>query len=96
MHLQPVARRALLAAYRSPGRSLRRIRGGFTALPAEVRTSGPVQTEVFTRRCVNWLDEAGLVSFDHRDCPSQVTVNARGAAYAQQMIAEQSAQAGAA
>ena len=95
MQLQPVARRALLAAFNSPGRSLRRIRGGFTALPTEVQAGGSSQTEVFTRRCVNWLDVAGLVAFDHRDCPSQVTVNSRGVAYAEQLIADQAAKAGA-
>lgn len=59
MHLQPVARRALLAAHASQGRALRRTKGGFTAVPAQIQSSGPLQVEGFTRRAINWLANAG-------------------------------------
>ncbi len=96
MQLQPVARRALLAAHASQGRALRRTRGGFAAVPAEIQTSGTLQVEGFTRRAINWLDNAGLVSFDDREFPSVVTLNARGIAEAEQLLAAQKAKAGAA
>ena len=87
MHLQPIAQRALLAAFHSPGHALRRARGGFTTPPAEIRTSGTTNVQVFTRRAVNWLDNAGLVEFDHPQYPSVVRLNARGERYAQQLLA---------
>jgi hypothetical protein len=86
MHLQPVARRALLAAYHSPGHALHRTRGGYTAMPREIRTSGTAQVEVFTRRAVNWLDNAGLVNFDDPDFPSRIELNTRGQATAEQLL----------
>ena len=52
------------AAYVSQGKRLRRTRGGFAGLPAEIKTSGAVTTQVFTRRVINWLDDAYLVTFD--------------------------------
>ena len=94
MHLQPVARRALLAAHASQGRALRRTCGGFVAVPAAIQTSGPVEVEGFTRRAIDWLDDAGLVSFDDPEFPSLVTLNARGIAEAEQLLAAQQPKAG--
>ncbi|MBD9368824.1 hypothetical protein [Xanthomonas sp. XNM01] len=96
MHLQPVVRRALLAAHASQGHTLRRTRGGFAGLPAQVRTSAPVQVETFTRRAVNWLREAALAEFDSPTFPSAVTLNARGVAEAERLRAADQAKAGAA
>ncbi|MGV8959232.1 MAG: hypothetical protein ACOH1V_02435 [Stenotrophomonas sp.] len=89
--LQPVAKRALLAAHAAQGRTLRRTRGGFAGLPAQITTSSSAQIETFTRRAINWLDNAGLVAFDDPDFPSAVTLNPRGIAHAQQLLAEQAA-----
>ncbi|MCC5068283.1 MULTISPECIES: hypothetical protein [Xanthomonas] len=86
MHLQPKAQAALKAAYGAQGRTLRRTRGGFAAMPAQVQTSGPVQIQAFTRRCINWLDEAGLVQFDDPQFPNVITLNPRGIAYAEQLL----------
>lgn len=96
MHLQPVARRALLAAHASQGRALRRTKGGFTAVPAQIHSSGPLQVEGFTRRAINWLDNAGLVTFDDPEFPQVVTLNARGIAEAEQLLIAQKPKAGAA
>lgn len=93
MHLQPKAQAALKAAYRAQGRALRRTRGGFAAMPAQIQTSGPVQTEAYTRRCINWLDHAGLVQMDDPQFPAVVTLNQRGVAYAEELIAEETAKA---
>ncbi|WP_115584477.1 hypothetical protein [Xanthomonas dyei] len=91
MHLQPKAQAALKAAYGAQGRTLRRTRGGFAAMPAQVQTSGPVQIQAFTRRCVNWLDEAGLVQFDDPQFPNVITLNPRGIAYAEQLLRDEPA-----
>ncbi len=88
MHLQPIAQRALLAAFHSPGHALRRARGGFTTPPATIKTSGTADVQVFTRRAVNWLDNAGLVEFDDPQYPSVVRLNARGERYAEQLLAD--------
>ncbi|MFC6351269.1 hypothetical protein H7691_06550 [Stenotrophomonas sp. CW117] len=87
MHLQPVAQRALLAAFASQGHTLRRTRGGFVSTPAQVTTSTAVTVEAFTRRAVNWLDNANLVTFDDPTFPRAVTLTARGISMAQQLIA---------
>ncbi len=86
MALQPVAQRALLAAFNSPGHRLRRAAGGFVGAPAKVRTSGPLEMPAFTRRAVNWLDNAGLVTFDDPEFPSCVTLNERGLAEARRLL----------
>ncbi len=91
MHLQPVARRALIAAYHSQGQSLRRTRGGFAGMPREIRTSGTAEIETFTRRAINWLDDAALIEFDDSRFPSCVKLNTRGIAAAQQLLAERTA-----
>ena len=88
MHLQPIAQRALLAAFQSPGHALRRARGDFATPPAEIRTSGTADVQVFTRRAVNWIDNAGLVDFDDPQYPSVVRLNARGERYAEQLLAQ--------
>lgn len=94
MHLQPKAQAALKAAYGAQGRTLRRTRGGFAAMPAQVQTSGPVQIQAFTRRCINWLDEAGLVQFDDPQFPNVITLNPRGIAYAEQLLRNEPAARG--
>ncbi|AZR24404.1 MULTISPECIES: hypothetical protein [Xanthomonas] len=94
MHLQPKAQAALKAAYTSQGRTLRRTRGGFAAMPAQVQISGPVQIQAFTRRCINWLDEAGLVQFDDPQFPNVITLNPRGIAYAEQLLRDEPAARG--
>ncbi|CAE6728846.1 MULTISPECIES: hypothetical protein [Xanthomonas] len=94
MHLQPKAQAALKAAYGAQGRTLRRTRGGFAAMPAQVQTSGPVQIQAFTRRCINWLDEAGLVQFDDPQFPNVITLNPRGIAYAEQLLRDEPAARG--
>ncbi|QHG87968.1 hypothetical protein ACCQ13_14880 [Xanthomonas sp. NCPPB 1638] len=85
MHLKPIVREALLAAFQSPDHALRRTRAGFRG----------ATDRAFTRRAINWLEESRLADFDHRDFPSVVTLNARGIAHAQQLTAPV-AQAGAA
>nr|WP_308006535.1 hypothetical protein [Xanthomonas albilineans] len=87
MTLQPVAQRALLAAFNSPGYRLRRAAGGFVGAPPKVHTSGLLEVPAFTRRAVNWLDNAGLVTFDDPEFPSCVALNARGVAEAQKLLA---------
>jgi hypothetical protein len=91
MNLQPIAQRALLAAFRSPGHALRRARGGFATPLADIKTSGSTDVQVFTRRAVNWLDNAGLVDFDDPQHPSVVRLNARGERYAEQLLAQSKA-----
>lgn len=87
MILQPVARRALIAALGSQGHALRRTRGGFVSTPAQVKTSTAVTVEVFTRRAINWLDNANLVAFDDPDFPRSVKLTVRGVAMAQRLVA---------
>ncbi|NIJ91909.1 hypothetical protein FHT12_000567 [Xanthomonas campestris] len=94
MHLQPKAQAALKAAYTAQGRTLRRTRGGFAAMPAQVQTSGPVQIQAFTRRCINWLDNAGLVQLDDPQFPNTITLNQRGVAYAEQLLRDEPAARG--
>lgn len=94
MHLQPMMRAALLAAYNTPTRSLRRGPGGYIAISGTIRTSGPVQYQAYTRRTVNRLDEAGLVMFDDPRFPTTVVLNARGMAEAEQLLAADRAKAG--
>lgn len=87
MHLKPVARRALLAAFHAQGHTLRRTRGGFAGIPAQIKTSSTVPVEVFTRRAINWLDEANLVAFDDPDFPRSVKLTASGIGMAKQLVA---------
>lgn len=94
MHLQPMMRAALLAAYATPTRSLRRGPGGYIATSGTIRKSGPVQYQAYTRRTVNRLDEAGLVTLDDPMFPTTVTLNERGVAEAEQLIAADGAKAG--
>jgi len=89
MDLQPIARRALLAAFQTPSHSLRRERGGFATPPGDIKASGTADVQVFTRRAVNWLDNAGLVDFDDPRYASVVRLNARGERYAQELIRSQ-------
>lgn len=77
MHLKPIVREALLAAFQSPDHALRRTRAGFRG----------ASDRVFTRRAINWLEESRLADFDHRDFPSVVTLNSRGLAQAQELTA---------
>ena len=93
MHLQPVAKRALLAAFASQSNTLRRTRGGFVSTPVQVKTSTALTVEVFTRRAINWLDNAGLVNFDDPDFPSAVKLTPRGIGIAQQLTIAQGAKA---
>ncbi|WP_164514600.1 hypothetical protein [Pseudoxanthomonas sp. SGT-18] len=94
MHLQPMMRAALLAAYGTPTRTLKRGPGGYIAISGTIRTSGPVQYQAFTRRTVNRLDKAGLVTLDDPAFPTTVALNARGIAEAEQLIAAEKAKAG--
>lgn len=94
MHLQPMMRAALLAAYGTPTRTLKRGPGGYVAFGNTIRKSGPVQYQAFTRRTVNRLDEAGLVTLDDPAFPTTVALNARGVAEAEQLLAADKAKAG--
>lgn len=94
MHLQPMMRAALLAAYATPSRTLKRGPGGYVAFGSTIRKSGTVQCEAFTRRTVNRLDDAGLVTLDDPQFPTTVALNARGVAEAEQLIAADKAKAG--
>lgn len=96
MHLQPMMRAALVAAYNTPSRTLKRGPGGYIAYDSTIRKSGPVQYQAFTRRTINRLDEAGLVTLDEPEFPTTITLNARGIAAAEQLIAAEKAKAGAA
>lgn len=93
MELQPLMRAALLAAHATPTRSLKRGPGGYIAHTATIRRSGPVQCQAFTRRTVNRLDNAGLVDLDDPVFPTTVTLNARGIAEAEQLVAAAKAKA---
>jgi hypothetical protein len=76
--LQPKMRDALLAASRTPSHSLRRANGGYIATGGSIRTSGPVMYQAFTRRTVNRLHDAGLVTFDEPEFPTQITLTSEG------------------
>ncbi len=76
--LQPKAQAALLAAHAAPDKTLRRVRGGYAVAGGEA----------YTRRVINWLDNAALVTFDDPDFPHAVTLNHRGIAHAQQLLAQ--------
>jgi|SRR5690606_27812331 len=92
-HIPPLQREALLAALQSPNHTLRRMRGGYVALGADVRTSGAATAHTVTRRMALRLEREGLVDFDDPFFPDRVTLNARGLALAQQL--RTSAKAGA-
>lgn len=92
--LQPMMRAALLAAYNTATRSLKRGPGGYIAFGTTVRQSGPLTCQAFTKRTVNRLDDAGLVTLDDPAFPTTVTLNARGVAEAEQLIAADKAKAG--
>jgi len=87
MYLQPLAKQALLAAHAAQGMRLHKTRGGFAGIPAQVTTSTRVNTQVFTIRPIRWLDEACLVSLDDPQFPKVATLNARGVAAAQELLA---------
>lgn len=78
--LQPKAQAALLAAHSAPGHMLRRVRGGYAAQG----------TTPYSVRVINWLDHAYLVTLDPPDFPKTVTLNARGIAHAEQLLANRS------
>jgi len=84
-YLKPIVRQALLAALHARGHALQRTRGGYAAIPAQVSRSGSVQTQVFTRRAVNWLEQDGLADFDDPAFPTRVTLNAEGVAAAREL-----------
>ena len=86
MELQPMMRAAIIAAYNTPSRALKRGPGGYIAFDSTIRTSGPVQYQAFTRRTVNRLSDAGLVTLDHPMFPTTITLNERGVAEAQQLV----------
>jgi hypothetical protein len=96
MDLQPKMRDALVAAFNTPTRTLRRGPGGFVAFADKPRTSGPVMAEFFTRRTVNRLDEAGLVTLDDPQFPTTVALNTRGLLVAAGLVVAVKAKAGAA
>lgn len=91
--MQPMMRAALLAAYNTPTRTLRRGPGGFIAFSEKPRTSGPVMAQSFTRRTINRLDNAGLVTLDDPMFPTTVELNERGVAEAERLVAESKAKA---
>lgn len=95
-HIPPLQRQALLAALAAPTHTLRRMRGGYVALDADVRTSGAATAHVFTCRLMNMLWRNNLVDFDQPDFPTTVTLNARGKAAAEQLREHECAKAGAA
>ncbi len=68
-HIPPLQRQALLAALAAPTHTLRRMRGGYVALDADVRTSGAATAHVFTGRLMNMLWRNNLVDFDQPDFP---------------------------
>lgn len=92
-HIPPLQRQALLAALRTPNRSLRRSRGGYVALDADIRTSGKATAYAFTGRIMNMMWRAGLVDFDEPNFPSVVTLTKRGAEVAEQLLASERAKA---
>lgn len=84
-HVPPLQREALLAALQSPTHTLRRMRGGYVALGADVRTSGEATAHTVTRRMALRLEREGLVDFDDPFFPDRITLNARGVALAEQL-----------
>lgn len=89
--LQSKMRDALLAAIATPSHTLQRGCGGYIALGAStVKHSGPKLFQAFTRRTVNRLLDAGLVTFDEPEFPTRITLTDAGVRSAQQL-----AQAGA-
>lgn len=84
-HIPPKERDALLAALQSPTHTLRRMRGGYVALGADVRTSGRATAHVVTRRMALRLEREGLVDFDDPEFPTVITLNAHGVALATQL-----------
>lgn len=86
-HIPPQQREALLAALQSPTHTLRRMRGGYVALGANVRTSGQATVHQVSRRMALRLEREGLVEFDHPVYPDRITLNADGLALAQQLRA---------
>lgn len=77
-NLLPLEREALLAAYSAPSRTLRRMRGGYVALDADVRTSGQATAQAFTGRVMNMLWRRGLIVYDELECPSRATLTRMG------------------
>ena len=67
--LTPLERDALLCAFRSPNRSLVRIRGGYMAQDQR-------HGRLFTGRLMNRLDREGLVDFDPPHFPDRVLLKA--------------------
>ncbi|WP_447940126.1 hypothetical protein [Pseudoxanthomonas mexicana] len=85
--LQPKMRDALLAAIATPSRTLQRACGGYVALgTSTVRHSGPKLFQAFTRRTVNRLLDAGLVTFDEPEFPTRITLTEAGVRSAQQLV----------
>ena len=76
--LSPVERDALLTAFAAPEHTLQRTRDGFVASNAPSRR--------FTRRCINWLDNRALVTFDDPELPRLVRLTAAGVRQAETLI----------
>ncbi len=95
-HITPLQRQALLAALQSPTHTLRRMRGGYVALGADVTTSGPATAHAFTGRMMNMLYRDNLVDFDQPTFPDRVTLNAHGREIAEQLRTRAVPKAGAA
>jgi len=89
MYLQPLAKQALLAAFAAQGKRLHKTRGGFAGIPAQVTTSTRISAQVFTIRPIRWLEEAFLLTLDNPQFPKVATLNERGIAAAQALLAEQ-------
>lgn len=83
----PLQRAALLAALDSPTHTFRRMRGGYVALGAPVRTSGTAAAHTMSRRMALRLEREGLVEFDDPEFPEVITLNANGVALAEQLRA---------
>ncbi|MEA9558427.1 hypothetical protein VC273_21805 [Xanthomonas nasturtii] len=47
-----------------------------------------------TEKCINWLDQAGLVQFDDPQFPNVITFNTRGITYAEQLLRDEPAARG--
>lgn len=95
-HIPPLQRQALLAALATPTHTLRRMRGGYVALGADVTTSGPATAQAFTGRLVKMLWREGYVEFDQPEFPSTVKLNPHGRQTAQRLRDACQAKAGAA
>lgn len=85
-HVTPLERSALLAAYQSPGHTLRRMGNGFIAAPARRATSGPLAAHNVTKRMALRLERDQLVRLDDPHCPSAMTLTESGRALAQQLL----------